>query len=132
MSSANVSFVYNPHLLTTILNYGDARAGVQSPTLAAPGHRASIHQGSSMMNRSQQRLSAILVTAAGALAPIVGVHAGPEHGIAMHGSPKYAAGFTHLDYANPDAPQGGTLRLAAVGTYDSLNPHIVKARRPPA
>lgn len=79
-----------------------------------------------MMNRSQQRLSVIVVAAAAILAPVAGVHAGPEHGIAMHGSPKYAAGFTHLDYANPDAPQGGTLRLAAVGTYDSLNPHIVK------
>lgn len=48
------------------------------------------------------------------------------HGIAIHGAPKYKAGFTHFDYVNPDAPKGGTLRLSAVGTFDSLNPFIVK------
>lgn len=50
----------------------------------------------------------------------------PLHGIAMHGSVKYGSGFTHLDYVNPDAPQGGRLRLSSTGTFDSLNPYIVK------
>lgn len=50
----------------------------------------------------------------------------PAHGVAMQGQPKYAAGFTHFDYANPDAPKGGEIRLAAVGTYDNLNPFILK------
>lgn len=50
----------------------------------------------------------------------------PMHGVAMHGEPKYDADFTHLDYVNPDAPKGGTLRMAAAGTFDSLNPYIVK------
>lgn len=44
----------------------------------------------------------------------------------MHGEPKYAGGFEHFDYANPKAPKGGTLRYAAVGTFDTLNPHVVK------
>jgi ABC-type oligopeptide transport system substrate-binding subunit len=35
-----------------------------------------------------------------------------EHAIAMTGSPKYGPDFVHLDYANPDAPKGGALRLA--------------------
>lgn len=48
------------------------------------------------------------------------------HGIAMHGSPKYPAGFTHLEYVNPDAPKGGEMRLAAAGTFDNLNPFILK------
>jgi microcin C transport system substrate-binding protein len=48
------------------------------------------------------------------------------HGVAMHGQPKYAADFTHLDYVNPDAPKGGEMRLAAQGTFDSLNPYIIK------
>lgn len=50
------------------------------------------------------------------------------HAIAMHGTPKYPADFTHLDYANPNAPKGGRLRLAAVnpGGFDSLNPWIPK------
>lgn len=41
--------------------------------------------------------------------------------IALIGKPKYAAGFDHYDYANPKAPKGGTLRLAAIGTYDNFN-----------
>jgi microcin C transport system substrate-binding protein len=48
------------------------------------------------------------------------------HGIAMHGDPKYAAGFDHLSYVNPDAPKGGELRRGLQGTFDSLNPFILK------
>jgi len=58
---------------------------------------------------------------------LVGAAAGePVHGIAMHGEPKYGAGFTHLDYVNPEAPKGGALRLALAGSFDSLNPFIIK------
>lgn len=46
--------------------------------------------------------------------------------VAMHGEPKYAADFTHFDYTNPDAPKGGQIRLAAAGTFDSLNAFIIK------
>jgi len=52
------------------------------------------------------------------------------HGIAMHGQPKYAEGFAHFDYVNPDAPRGGELRLPAGGSFDSLNPFIVKGTAP--
>lgn len=50
------------------------------------------------------------------------------HAIAMHGTPKYPANFTHLDYADPRAVKGGRVRLAAVnpGGFDSLNPWIPK------
>jgi microcin C transport system substrate-binding protein len=54
--------------------------------------------------------------------------AAPANGIALHGTPKYAEGFTHFDYANPDAPKGGTLHLAAIGTFDNLNPFILKGQ----
>ncbi len=50
----------------------------------------------------------------------------PQHAIALHGSPKYPADFKHLDYVNPDAPKGGTLKNSALGTFDSLNPFLVK------
>lgn len=50
----------------------------------------------------------------------------PQAAISMHGDLKYKAGFTHLDYVNPDAPKGGTLKLHSVGTFDSLNPFIIK------
>ncbi len=46
----------------------------------------------------------------------------------MHGDPKYTPGFTHFDYANPDAPKGGTLRQAAIGSFDSLNPFAIKGK----
>ena len=49
-----------------------------------------------------------------------------SHAIAMHGTPKYGAGFPHFRYVNPKAPKGGSLWLAAQGTFDSLNPFIVK------
>ena len=52
------------------------------------------------------------------------VHRG--HAIAMHGEPKYGPDFTHFDYVNPDAPKGGTLRLAERGTFDSFNAFIPK------
>jgi microcin C transport system substrate-binding protein len=50
----------------------------------------------------------------------------PVHALAMHGSPKYAADFQHLDYVNPDAPKGGVFHQHVIGTFDSLNPFIVK------
>jgi len=50
----------------------------------------------------------------------------PVHGIAMHGSPKLAAGFTALPYVRPDAPKGGRITLGQLGSFDSLNPLIVR------
>lgn len=44
----------------------------------------------------------------------------------MHGLPKHSDADTHMDYANPDAPKGGTLRQAAIGTFDTLNPYAIK------
>ncbi|MFQ5784984.1 MAG: extracellular solute-binding protein [Alphaproteobacteria bacterium] len=48
------------------------------------------------------------------------------HGVAMYGDLKYGPDFTHFDYADPNAPKGGKVRLHAIGTYDSLNPFILK------
>jgi peptide/nickel transport system substrate-binding protein len=50
----------------------------------------------------------------------------PRHGIAMHGEPKFAAGFPHYPYANADAPKGGKLVLGATGSFDNLQPNIIK------
>ncbi len=44
----------------------------------------------------------------------------------MHGEPLYPAGFTHFRYANPDAPKGGAITYGATGSFDSLNPFIVR------
>ncbi len=52
--------------------------------------------------------------------------AAPRHGIAMHGEPALAPDLAHLPYVNPDAPKGGALRQAVTGTFDSVNPFIIK------
>ena len=53
------------------------------------------------------------------------------HALTLYGDPKYPGDFTHFDYTNPDAPKGGELRLGWIGTFDSLNPWILKGISPP-
>ena len=48
------------------------------------------------------------------------------HAIAARGIPKYKKGFTHFDFANPDAPKKGKIVLGEIGSFDSLNPWILK------
>lgn len=55
-----------------------------------------------------------------------GAYAEPRHAIAMHGEPTHPAGFAHFPYAYPNAPKGGRLTLASVGSFDSLNPLVVR------
>lgn len=50
----------------------------------------------------------------------------PQHAIALHGQPQHGPDFEHMSYVNPDAPKGGSLKVSAIGTFDSLNPFIVK------
>ncbi|WP_094539001.1 extracellular solute-binding protein [Brucella grignonensis] len=47
----------------------------------------------------------------------------------MHGDVALPADFTHFPYANPDAPKGGALKMGVVGTFDSLNPFVLKSMR---
>jgi len=64
---------------------------------------------------------AIVMSLVGASAPAADPGIVTSHGFAVFGTLKYPAGFTHLDYTNPDAPKGGTFRSARPATYDSLN-----------
>src|SRR5262249_4100906 len=50
----------------------------------------------------------------------------PAHGISIHGDLKYGPGFAHFDYVNPRAPKGGSVTRATTGTFDNLNPFILK------
>jgi peptide/nickel transport system substrate-binding protein len=59
-------------------------------------------------------------------APVGSAKAAESHALAMHGEPALPAGFTHMPYANPDAPKGGRLVWGLLGTFDSLNPMIVR------
>ena len=72
-----------------------------------------------------RRFIVLIVTTvfvAGARADDTGIIAA----LAMHGEPAYPAAMSHFDYVNPDADIGGDLRLTAIGTFDSLNPYIIK------
>ena len=71
---------------------------------------------------------ALVLPALLASGPAAAAGAG-SHGIAMHGAPKYGPDFEHFDYVNPAAPKGGELRRALPGTFDSLNPFIIKGVR---
>ena len=58
------------------------------------------------------------------------VSAEPVEGLAMHGKPKHAAGLQAFSVLNPDAPKGGRIVLGALGTFDSLNPFIIRGVTP--
>ena len=57
-----------------------------------------------------------------------GAHAEPlkAHALSRVGVIKFPAGFQHFDWVNPDAPKGGTVRLADIGGFDNLNPFTFK------
>jgi peptide/nickel transport system substrate-binding protein len=67
-----------------------------------------------------------LLLIAGLLLFPAGALADPKGGIAMHGEPREQPDFQNFSYANPEAPKGGRARFAKQGSYDSLNPFIVK------
>jgi peptide/nickel transport system substrate-binding protein len=72
-------------------------------------------------------LGGALVAFGVTLAIIAGnASAAESFAIAMHGAPALPADFAHMPYANPDAPKGGRLVQGILGTFDSLNPLIVK------
>jgi len=48
------------------------------------------------------------------------------HALAMSGEPKYPADFKHFEYADPSAPKGGEVKMGTIGTFDSLNPFIIR------
>ncbi|MGZ3409660.1 MAG: extracellular solute-binding protein [Xanthobacteraceae bacterium] len=54
----------------------------------------------------------------------------PHHAIAMQGEPALPVDFSAFPYVNPLAPKGGRLVQGILGTFDSLNPLIVKGLAP--
>ncbi len=73
--------------------------------------------------RYPARAAAVLCMAAASSVAWAG---GPSHAIAMHGDPAYGPGFTHFRYVNPDAPTGGRLTQGIAGTFDSINPFVLR------
>src|SRR5690606_31271378 len=65
---------------------------------------------------------------------------GPRlHGLSAFGELKYPPGFTHFEYANPDAPKGGTFNFSPpnwafnqnVQTFNTLNSFVQRGDAPP-
>ena len=48
----------------------------------------------------------------------------------MYGEPALPPDFVSLPYANPDAPTGGRIVFGERGSFDALNPYILKGRSP--
>jgi peptide/nickel transport system substrate-binding protein len=59
-------------------------------------------------------------------ATATGAAARPSHAIAMHGEPLLPRDFSALPYVNPDAPKRGRMVQGVLGTFDSLNPFVVR------
>jgi microcin C transport system substrate-binding protein len=90
------------------------------------GDRPTLAKGVGAMPH-RRLISTVAIALASALTgPVDAAEVRTVHALAMHGSPKYPAGFKHLDHANPNAPKGGAITLAAIGTYDNLNPFVLK------
>ncbi len=70
-----------------------------------------------------------LLTAGASLLLGPALAAEPRHGLSAFGDLKYGADFQHFDYVDPQAPKGGALGLAATGSFDNLNPFILKGIR---
>ncbi|WP_370647956.1 extracellular solute-binding protein [Phyllobacterium meliloti] len=78
-----------------------------------------------MLKRSFQILALLAVACSATSAAF----AEPKHGIAMRGEPALPADYQYFPYVNPDAPKGGSITYGVVGTFDSLNPFLVKSLR---
>lgn len=70
-------------------------------------------------------LAAILALGGGFAAADV-----PRHGIAMYGEPALPQDFVSLPHVNPEAPKGGRIVFGESGSFDSMNPFILKGRAP--
>ncbi|MGB9153553.1 MAG: extracellular solute-binding protein [Alphaproteobacteria bacterium] len=75
-------------------------------------------------------LTALLALPFVSTGPVHAATSQPQTALAMTGAPLYPADFTHFDYTDADAPKGGFLKLGVLGSFDSLNPFIVRGQPP--
>ena len=123
-------------------------ASAPAPAAETPGARgaacahgaarpAEVGQGDMSPTRGRGRVLGALgaLVALAGLALLLPRPAAPQaagakvttaHAFSMYGDLKYPAGFTHFQYVNPEAPKGGDVKLAAIGTFDTLNPFVLK------
>ena len=73
-----------------------------------------------------RRISATSVGLVLVIVLTAAAQAAATHGMSLFGDLKYGPDFKHFDYVNPEAPKGGTMRYSAIGTFDTLNPFVIK------
>lgn len=78
-----------------------------------------------MLKRSLQILALLIAACSATDASF----AEPTYGIAMHGEPALPAVYKNFPYVNPAAPKEGSITYGVVGTFDSLNPFLIKSMR---
>ena len=80
-----------------------------------------------MSNPIRRLIAAALLAVMATAAPAVDAEGVTgAHALSMFDDVKYGPDFEHFDYADPNAPAGGGIRLAVPGTFDNLNPFILK------
>lgn len=77
-----------------------------------------------------QGFALLLLAAVTAFPALSQVGDSPRHGIAMYGDPALPPDFVSLPHVNPDAPKGGRIVFGESGSFDSMNPFILKGRAP--
>src|SRR5262249_5712617 len=113
-----------------------SRSRARSPARCSAGRCSSrccasasaVAKGASRLRWTAEAalLAVLLALGRGAGLEAADAWAAEVHGLSIHGDLKYGPGFKHFDYVNPAAPKGGDVRLAAIGTFDNLNPFILK------
>jgi peptide/nickel transport system substrate-binding protein len=78
----------------------------------------------------RQGFAALLLAALTAIPAASQVGDSPAHGIAMYGEPALPPDFVSLPHVNPEAPKGGKMIFGESGSFDSMNPFILKGRAP--
>jgi microcin C transport system substrate-binding protein len=79
-----------------------------------------------MRSPMMRRPFGLVVALAFSAAALDAAAAAGSHGLSLFGELKYGPEFDHFEYVNPNAPKGGAARYSAIGTYDTLNPYVVK------
>ena len=62
----------------------------------------------------------------GACCATAGAELDYRHGLSFIYPLEYPAGFAHFDYVDPNANRDGELVMYGLGTFDSLNPYLLK------
>lgn len=80
-----------------------------------------------MLTRRQLlQLSAVAPFAPAFASPLLADDRVFRHGSTLFEKMAYEPGFTAFGYVNAAAPKGGKVRLAALGSFDSINPYTMK------